>query len=84
MCTSSRNDRSLERIVIFKCLGELHKEWTEVTASRATTHRRILDMGFKCRIPLVKSLLNNKRQKHLTGLEKKRTGLLLSGPKSSF
>ena len=60
-----------------KSVGELHKEWTEagVTASRATTHRRILDTGFKCRIPLVKLLLNNKHQ---------RTGLLLSGPKSSF
>ena len=54
-CTSSRDDRSLERIVRkrpFKSVGNFRKEWTEagVSASRATTHRRILDMGFKCRI----------------------------------
>ncbi len=77
-CTSSRDDRSLERIVRkrpFKCVGELHKEWTEagVTASRATTHRRVLDKGFKCRIPLVKPLLNNKqRQKHLPWAKEKK------------
>lgn len=87
-CTSSRDDRSLERIVRkrpFKSVGDFHKEWTEagVSASRATTHRRILDMGFKCRIPLVKPLLNNVRGV-LPGLKKNRPGLLLSGPKSSF
>ena len=71
-CTSSRDDRSLERIVRkrpFKSVGELHKDWTEagVSASRATTHRQICEMGFKCRIPLVKPLLNKKqRQKRLT------------------
>ena len=34
----------------FKSLGELHKEWTEagVRASRATTHRPILDMDYTC------------------------------------
>ena len=52
-CTSSRDDRSLEKIVRkgpFKNVGDFHKEWTEagVSASRATTHRRILHMGFKC------------------------------------
>ncbi len=51
-CTSSRDDCSLERIVRkrpFKCVGELHMEWTEagISASKATTHRRVLDMGFK-------------------------------------
>lgn len=77
-CISNRDDRSLERIVRkrpFKCVWELHKEWTEagVTASRATTHRRILDMGFTCRIPLVKPLLNNKqRQKRLTWAKDKK------------
>ena len=45
----------LERILKqsrFKNLGELHKEWTVagVSASRATTHRKI---GYKCRIPSV-------------------------------
>ena len=50
------------------------KEWTEagVNASGATTHRRILYMGFKCRIPLVKPLLNNKQhQKRLTWAKEK-------------
>ncbi|KAJ7338860.1 hypothetical protein JRQ81_012762 [Phrynocephalus forsythii] len=66
-CTSSRDDRRLERTVRkrpFKNVGDFHKEWTEggVSASRVTTHRRILDMGFKCRIPLVKLLLNTVAQ----------------------
>ncbi|KAJ7317068.1 hypothetical protein JRQ81_003230, partial [Phrynocephalus forsythii] len=40
--------------------GKPQKEWTEdgVSASRATTQRWILDMGFKCYIPLVELLLN--------------------------
>ncbi len=35
----------------FKNLGELHKEWTEagVEASRATTHRRVKEIGYICR-----------------------------------
>ncbi len=60
---------------------EIHKEWTAagVSASRTTTHGRMQDMGFSCRIPCVKPLLNNRqRQKRL---KTKRTGLLLSGPK---
>ena len=77
-CTSSRDDRSLERIVRkrpFKSVWELHKEQTEagVTASSTTTHRQILDMDFKCRIPLVKPLVNNKQhQKHLTWAKEKK------------
>ncbi len=56
----------------FKNVGEIHKEWTAagVSASRTTTHRRMQDMGFSCRIPCVSP-----------GLKTKRTGLLLSGPK---
>uniref|UniRef100_A0A8C5LKA3 Transposase n=1 Tax=Leptobrachium leishanense TaxID=445787 RepID=A0A8C5LKA3_9ANUR len=78
-CTTSRVDCSLERIVRkrpFKSVGDFHKEWTEagVSASRATTHRRILDMGFKCCIPLVKPLLNNKqRQKRFTWAKERQT-----------
>ncbi len=59
----------------FKNLGELHKEWTEagVKASRATTHRRVKEFGYSC------------HQRRLTwGLRRRRTGLLPSGPKSSF
>uniref|UniRef100_A0A9J7ZSX0 Transposase Tc1-like domain-containing protein n=1 Tax=Cyprinus carpio carpio TaxID=630221 RepID=A0A9J7ZSX0_CYPCA len=86
-CTSNRDNRTLERIVKqnpFKNVGEIHKEWTAagVSASRTTTHRRMQDTGFSCRIPCVKPLLNNRqRQKRLAS---KRTGLLLSGPKLCF
>ncbi|KAI2667699.1 Eukaryotic translation initiation factor 3 subunit D-2 [Labeo rohita] len=57
-CTTNRENRSLERLVRpsrFKNLVELHKEWTEagVKASRATTHRRVKEFGYSCRIPLV-------------------------------
>ncbi len=68
----------------FKNVGEIHKEWTAagVSASRTTTHRRMQDKGFSCRIPCVKPLLNNRQhQKHLAWAKDKRTGLLLSGPK---
>uniref|UniRef100_A0AAY5KDZ4 Transposase Tc1-like domain-containing protein n=1 Tax=Esox lucius TaxID=8010 RepID=A0AAY5KDZ4_ESOLU len=77
-CTSNRDDRSLQRIVKqtrFKNLGELHKEWTEagVSASRATTHRRVQEMGYKCRNPSVKPLLNQRqRQKRLTWVKEKK------------
>ncbi len=86
-CTTNRENRSLMRIVKqnrFKNLGELHKEWTEagVKASRATTHRRVKEFGYSCRIPLVKPLLNHRGI--LPGLRRWRTGLLPSGPKSSF
>uniref|UniRef100_A0A9J7Z9D3 Transposase Tc1-like domain-containing protein n=1 Tax=Cyprinus carpio carpio TaxID=630221 RepID=A0A9J7Z9D3_CYPCA len=60
--TTNRENRSLMRIVMqnqFKNLSELHKEWTEagVKASRVTTHRRVKEFGYSCRIPLVKPLL---------------------------
>ncbi len=86
-CTSNRDNRTLERIVKqnpFKNVGEIHKEWNAagVSASRTTTHRRMQDMGFSCRIPCVKPLLNNRQcQKRLVWAKDKRTGLLLSGPK---
>ncbi len=79
-CTTNRENRSLMRIVKqnrFKNLGELHKEWTEtgVKASRATTHRRVKEFGYSCRIV---------DRGVLPGLRRRRTGLLPSGPKSSF
>ncbi len=76
-CTTNRENRSLMRIVKqnqFKNLGELHKEWTEagVKASRATTHRRVKEFGYSCRIPLVKPLLNHRqRQRRLTWAKEK-------------
>ncbi len=77
-CTSRRDNRTLERIVKqnpFKNVGEIHKEWTAagVSASRTTTHRRMQDMGFSCRIPCVKPLLNNRqRQKRLAWAKDKK------------
>ncbi len=79
-CTTNRENRSLMRIVKqnrFENLGELHKEWTEagVKASRATTHRRVNELGYSC---------HQSCHQRLTGLRRRRTGLLPSGPKSSF
>ncbi len=77
-CTSNRDNRTLERIVKqnpLKNVGEIHKEWTAagVSASRTTTHRRMQDMGFSCRIPCVKPLLNNRqRQKRLAWAKDKK------------
>ncbi len=54
-CTTNRENRRLMKIVKqnqFQNLGELHKECTEagVKASKATTHRRVKEFGFSCRI----------------------------------
>ncbi len=75
-CTSNRDNRTLERIVKqnpFKNMGEIYKEWTApgVSASRTTTHRCMQGMGFSCRIPCVKPLLNN-RQKRLAWAKDKK------------
>ncbi len=52
--------------------GEIHKEWT-AAGPRTTTHRRMQDMGFSCRIPCVKPLLNNRqRQKRLAWAKDKK------------
>ncbi len=76
-CTTNRENRSLVRIVKqnrFKNLGELHKEWTEaeVKVSRATLHT---DVSRKLATVVVRGVLPGLRR---------RTGLLPSGPKSSF
>ena len=67
--------RGLSSKIHSRIWGELHKEWTEAgdSTSRATTHREILDMGYKYCIPHVKPLLNQRQgQKHLTwAVEKK-------------
>ncbi len=57
----------------FKNLGELHKEWTEagVKASRAPKHRHV-----NLATVVVRGVL--------PGLRRRRTGLLPSGPKSSY
>ncbi len=59
----------------FKNVGEIHKEWTAagVSVSRTTTHIRMQNMGFSCRIPCVKPLLNNRqRQKRLAWAKDKK------------
>ncbi|KAL0148351.1 hypothetical protein M9458_056331 [Cirrhinus mrigala] len=71
-CTTRRGDRTLRKIVEkdrFQTLGDLRKQWTEsgVETSRATVYRRVQEIGYRCRIPQVKPLLNQKqRQKRLT------------------
>ncbi len=75
-CTTNRENRSLMRIVKqnrFKNLGELHKEWTEagVKASRAPH----TDVSRNLATVVVRGILPGLRR---------RTGLLPSGPKSSF
>ncbi len=77
-CTTNRENRRIMRIVKqnrFKNLGELHKEWTEtgVKASRATTHTHVS-----------RNLATVVVRGVLPGLRRRRTGLLPSGPKSSF
>ncbi len=89
-CTTNRENRSLMRIVKqnrFKNLGELHKEWTEagVKASRATTHRRVKEFGYSCRIPLVKPLLNHRqRQRRLTWAKEKKNWTIAQWSKVLF
>ncbi len=76
-CTTNRENRSLMRIVKqnrFKNLGELHKEWTEagVKALRAPH----TDVSRNLATVVVRGVL--------PGLRRRTTGLLPSGPKSSF
>ncbi len=76
-CTSNRENHSFMRIVNqnqFKNLGELHKEWTEagVKASRAPH----TDVSRNLATVIIRGVLH--------GLRRRRTGLLPSGPKSSF
>ncbi len=71
-CTTNRENRSLMRIVKqnrFKNLGELHKEWTEAGV-KAPPHT---DVSRNLATVVIRGVL--------PGL---RTGLLSSGPKSSF
>ncbi|KAK3566989.1 hypothetical protein QTP86_008210 [Hemibagrus guttatus] len=89
-CTTNRENRSLMRIVKqnpFKNLSELHKEWTEagVKASRSTTHRRVKEFGYSCRIPLVKPLLNHRqRQTRLTWAKEKKNWTVAQWSKVLF
>ncbi len=71
----------------FNNLSELHKEWTEagVKASRATTHRRVKEFGYSCRILLVKPLLNHRQhQRRLTWSKEKKTWTVVQWSKVLF
>ncbi len=88
-CTTNRENRSLMWIVKqnrFKNLGELHKEWTEagVKASRATTHVSRNLATVVVFLLLSHSWTTDNVGGVLPGLRRRRTGLLPSGPKSSF
>ncbi len=65
----------------FKNLGELHKEWTEagVKASRAP-HTDVLQLSTVTVTVTATVVVRGV----LPGLRRRRTGLLPSGPKSSF
>ncbi len=86
-CTSNRYDCKLENTVKqswFKHLGELHEEWTgagvkKSSASRVHNAQTSSGKG----LPSHFWTRDNVRS-ILPGLWRKRTGLLLSGPKSSF
>ncbi len=83
MCTSNRDDRELENTVKqnwFKHLGELHKQWTEAGVS-ASSHHGQTSSGKGLPSPFWN---RNIIRSILPGLKRKRTGLLLSDPKSSF
>uniref|UniRef100_A0A8C1XSL4 Transposase Tc1-like domain-containing protein n=1 Tax=Cyprinus carpio TaxID=7962 RepID=A0A8C1XSL4_CYPCA len=89
-CTTDRENRSLMRIVKqnrFKNLSELHKEWTEawVKASRTTTHRRVKEFGYSCRISLVKPLLNHRQhQRRRTWAKEKKNWTVAQWSKVLF
>ncbi len=76
-CTTNRENRSLVKIVKrnrFKNLGELHKEWTEA----GSRHQEPPHTDMSRNLATVVS------RGVLPGLRRRRTGLLPSGPKSSF
>ncbi len=81
-CTSNRitaPGEDCETKPIQKCGGDSQRvecSWSQ--CFKNTTHRHMQDMGFSCRIPCVKPLLNTDSVRSVS------TGLLLSGPKFMF
>ncbi len=66
---------------------QLHKEWTEagVKASRATTHRRVKEFGYSCRILLLShSWTTDNVRDVLPGLRRRRTGTVAQWSKVLF
>ncbi len=75
--TTNRENRSLMRIVKqnpFKNLGELHKEWTEAGSRHQEPPHT--DVSRNLATVVIRGVF--------PGLRRRRTGLLPSGPKSSF
>ncbi len=89
-CTTNRENRSLMRIVKqnrFKNLGELHKEWTKAGSRHQEAPQT--DVSRNLATVVVFLLLSHSWNTDnvrgvLPGLRRRRTGLLPSGPKSSF
>ncbi len=76
-CTTNRENRRLMRIVKkdrFKNLGELHKEWTETEVKASEPPHT--DVSRNLATVVIRGVLPE--------LRRRRTGLLPSGPKSSF
>ncbi len=84
MCTSNRDERKLENTAKqsrFKHLGKLHNVWTRSCSQCIKSHHAQTSSGKE----LPSHFWNrNIIRSILPGLRRKRTGLLLSGPKSSF
>ncbi len=84
MCTSNRDECKLENTVKqsrFKHLGELHEEWNWSWSQCIKSHHAQTSSGKG----LPSHFWNrNIVRSILPGLKRKITGLLLSGPKSSF
>ncbi len=75
-CTTNRENRSLMRIVKHPIqeFGWTSQgmDWGWGQGIKSTTHRRVEEFGYSC------------HQRRLTWAKRRRTGLLPSGPKSSF
>ncbi len=89
-CTTNRENRSLMRIVKqnrFKNLGELHKEWTEAGSRHQEPPHTDVSRNLATVVVfllLSPSWTTDNVRGVLPGLRRRRTGLLSSGPKSSF
>ncbi len=76
-----------------KCIAWMHCKslWIKASAKcinvnvRATTHRRVKEFGYSCRIPLVKPLLNHRqRQRCLTWAKEKKNWTVAQWSKVLF
>ena len=90
LATTERDNHSLERIVRsnrFNNLVEITRECQDhgVTVSRVTIHRRLQEMGYRSRIPVIKPLLNSRqKQKHLVWSTEKNNWMVARWTKVLF